>query len=170
MVFSFSPASDLVKVSVKVFSKGSELWNALLCLGKESPKGPSVCWGGGRGGKETCLNIISLLLPFKDFSTNFLKIFSEKTEFATDWQFPDCFFRQGSSSESHNCISVWSVLHRGLLTTALSDFLVATYHVYVLLSKTHIGGKCDKIVPQICETKKKNIQSNIFFVYYSGVP
>lgn len=55
-------------------------------------------------GKETCLNIIRLLLPFKDFFATLLKIFSEKTEFATDWQFADCFFRQRNSCESHNFI------------------------------------------------------------------
>lgn len=68
-------------------------------------------WGEGRERKETCLNIISHLLPFKDFSTTFLKILPEKTEFATHWQFSDCFFGQGSRCESHNCISVESVLH-----------------------------------------------------------
>lgn len=54
-----------------------------------------LCFLGKR--KETCLNIISHLLPFKDFSTTFLKILSEKTEFATHWQFSDCFFWAGKS-------------------------------------------------------------------------
>lgn len=85
---------------------------------------------------ETCLNITSLVLLFKNFSISFLKTFSEKTEFAPSGQFSATLFSRGVAL-SPVIAFLYSQQRRNLLIVALDDCLVITVHMYVLVSQTH---------------------------------
>lgn len=86
----------------KAFLMVEKSRRALLYPEEEDPRSIYVPWIG----KETCVGIISVLLPFRDWPITSLKILLEKTDIAMVWQLLDCCFRQGGAAETCNCISL----------------------------------------------------------------
>lgn len=83
MVFLFSFFFQLEKKKKSMrFFLGQKIMKCFAMSRKSKNLKELLCVLGEK--KETCLDIISVLLPFKDFSTSFLKICSEKAEFARD--------------------------------------------------------------------------------------
>lgn len=89
-------------MSKKVFPMVEKSRRTSLYPEEVDPRSVYVPWVG----KGMCVGIISVLLPFRDWSITFLNILLEKTDRAMAWQLLDCCFRQGGAAETCNCVSV----------------------------------------------------------------